>query len=187
MQLLAFLAVFSVLFAGKVLALSITFPGGSLSNLPPSQFFNFNDPDVMNTCQKDCAPAIDAIRNCGDTDDACLCSSNATIPAITSCHQCVFGDLIHKRKLASDPREDSTPALTAYQTSCLSSPINGTLLDASRPAPDTFKSYKALFAITVPPDWDGPFGQGLSMAATVITVIAGAGLGAGMIGVLISM
>lgn len=75
----------------------------------------------------------------------------------------------------------------AYQTSCLSSPINGTLLDASRPAPDTFKSYKALFAITVPPDWDGPFGQGLSMAATVITVIAGAGLGAGMIGVLISM
>lgn len=135
-----------------MLALSITFPGGSLSNLPPSQFFNFNDLDVMNTvplflpssfaladmskctyvvperlcprhrCYQGTSMTATAPfhfpphsffpQNCGDTNDACLCSSNATIPAITSCHQCVFGDLIHKRKLASDPREDSTPALT---------------------------------------------------------------------------
>lgn len=77
---------------------------------------------------------------------------------------------------------------TAWQAACISTaPVNGTLLDATRAFPDTFKAYKAKFAITVPSDWDGPFGQELNMGATVVTVIVGALLGGSLIGVLCTM
>lgn len=66
-------------------------------------------------------------------------------------------------------------------------PVNATLPGADIPLPSTFVPFKAEFAITVPSDWDGPFGQGLNLGATIVTVIVGAVLGSGLIGVLCTM
>ncbi|KAK7688469.1 hypothetical protein QCA50_008007 [Cerrena zonata] len=191
MQFLAAFLIFSAFFASKALALNINFTG-SVSNptldvIPPSQYLSFDDAEAMTTCQTQCTTATNTIQTCGDTGDDCLCS-NTTIADIVSCHQCVFSDLIHRRKVATDIRENSTPALAAWQAACLTTaPVNATLPDHDVDFPFTFKAFKAEFAITVPSDWDGPFGQGLNMGATVVTVIAGALLGGSLIGILCTM
>lgn len=43
------------------------------------------------------------------------------------------------------------------------------------------------FALTLPPDWDGPFGQGLTMGTTVIAVGSAFILGLFSIGIVNSM
>lgn len=45
----------------------------------------------------------------------------------------------------------------------------------------------ATFKLQLPDNWNGPFGQGLDIPATVVTVIAGAILGVGMITVVNTM
>ena len=68
-----------------------------------------------------------------------------------------------------------------------SAAANGTLAGVEIPSPHTFDPFAAKFAIAPPSDWDGPFGQGLNMGATVVTVIIGALLGSGLITVLCTM
>ena len=76
----------------------------------------------------------------------------------------------------------------AWKTSCITSAAaNGTLAGVEIPSPHTFDPFAAKFAIAPPSDWDGPFGQGLNMGATVVTVIIGALLGSGLITVLCTM
>ena len=43
------------------------------------------------------------------------------------------------------------------------------------------------FALTLPANWDGPFGQGLDTAGTVVTFIVALSLGLGLISVVNTM
>lgn len=44
-----------------------------------------------------------------------------------------------------------------------------------------------LTTLTLPPGWDGPFGQGLTPATTAVTLIAALVIGTSCIGLLIQM
>lgn len=70
----------------------------------------------------------------------------------------------------------------AYLAACAT--VSNTTLDlfASVRNPDN-----ATFKLQLPDNWNGPFGQGLDIPATVVTVIAGAILGVGMITVVNTM
>ncbi|KAI0077674.1 hypothetical protein K474DRAFT_1060565 [Panus rudis PR-1116 ss-1] len=158
MHVSALFTAFVALFASSALALNISFPGNAaLTGIP---------------CPNECQPALSAIAGCGDNNDACLCN-NSTIQALTACEQCFFNELIHTFKVAPDPRADATPALKTYTDACNAS-LN-TVVPASE------------FKITLPPDWDGPSGIGLNLAATVVTCIVTFGLGVSLIGVLVTM
>lgn len=63
--------------------------------------------------------------------------------------------------------------IVAYAAACLAS-VNVTV-----PTTET--------TLTLPPDWDGPFGLGLSPAGTAVTLIAGLLLGSGAIFVVNTM
>jgi len=167
MQFYTFIALLAV-FASRVLALNITLP--TLGAISASEFLDVQDADIKTNCQDVCTPATNAISACSD-NDSCLCNT-ATVTAITACQQCMFTDLIHRFTTASDPRIGSAPALTAYVTACNAS---GIVVPATE------------VALTVPSDWNGPFGQGLNIAGTVITVGAALFLGLGCIGVVNSM
>ncbi|THH30251.1 hypothetical protein EUX98_g3920 [Antrodiella citrinella] len=161
--LVAFLAVF----ASRVLALNITLP--PMGVISATQFLDVQDSEITNTCQTACAPATSAINAC--TNDNCLCAT-ATMTAITACQQCMFADLIHRFAVSSDPRVGSASALTAYVTACNGSGIVVPTSEAT---------------LVVPSDWNGPFGQGLNIAGTVVVVGAGAILGVGSLLVINSM
>ncbi|KAI0351587.1 hypothetical protein OH77DRAFT_1498391 [Trametes cingulata] len=165
------LAAFLAAFAGQVLALNISI-AGIPGNITASNFLTSSDP-AFSACSSDCAPALANITACGDTNDACLCSNQTTIiPAIVACEQCMFEQLIHDNRRPQDPRAGQTSAITAYTTAC--SNLNFTI-----PANIT--------KLALPSDWDGPFGQGLTTLGTVVSVIAAAVLGTGMITVVNTM
>ncbi|KAH7882136.1 P-loop containing nucleoside triphosphate hydrolase protein [Phlebopus sp. FC_14] len=142
-----------LLLAGQAIALSIDV-GGSLGNISATEFLN---------CQTPCNNATTLINNCGNNDQ-CVCDPS-TVSAITSCQQCMFNDLIDKFAQSSDPRAGSTTALTAYAAACLAS-VNITI-------PTSF------ITLELPSNWDGPFGLGLGVPATVLTVAVGVLLGGG--------
>ena len=77
----------------------------------------------------------------------------------------------------------SAPFPIAYVAACNTANItvitNGTASTLTIAAADA--------ALTLPPNWDGPFGQGLNIGTTVVTVAAATLLGGGLIGVLITM
>jgi len=164
------LAVLALL-AGRVLALNISV-GGFLGVIPASEFLNTTVQPFTSDCSSQCAPGIAAIKSCGDTDDACLCNST-TVAAVLACEQCFFTDFIRLNEIPVDPRMDATPALTAYTTACNAS--TGVAIPATA------------VALTLPADWDGPFGQGLSTAGTVVVVGVATLLGTGLITVLNTM
>ncbi|GBE87149.1 hypothetical protein SCP_1003960 [Sparassis crispa] len=155
--------------AGRALALNITI-GGSLGVIPATQFLNVSDATLASDCQTQCAPGFTAIQAC--TDDVCLCDMS-TVTAVTACEQCMFNDLISKNTVSSDPRAGSATALSAYAAACLAS-VNVTV-------PTTE------ITLTLPSDWDGPFGLGLDTAGTVITLIAGILLAGGSLTILNTM
>ncbi|KAI8972619.1 hypothetical protein BD414DRAFT_525275 [Trametes punicea] len=164
------LAAFFAFFAGQALArLNITIDG--LGVIPASQFLSVNDP-VRNDCSNDCDPANAAIQGCGDDNDSCLCR-NDTVSAILNCQECMFTQLIHLNRRPEDPRAGQATALTAYSTACNNS--LGSPLATSQ------------ITLTVPSDWDGPFGQGLNTFGTVVSVAAAAILGSGLIAVVNTM
>ncbi|RDX44079.1 hypothetical protein OH76DRAFT_1360156, partial [Lentinus brumalis] len=140
--------------------------GGTVGNVSAADFLRPND-IVLND--------VRALRACAD--NKCLCAANNTqtdvVPLVTACQQCMFAALITRNKLPDDPRAGQASALTAYQTAC--NATASILLDTT------------VIALVPPPNWDGPFGQGLNVGTTVITVIVGALLGSGLIGVVISM
>ncbi|TFY52556.1 hypothetical protein EVJ58_g9950 [Rhodofomes roseus] len=106
------------------------------------------------------------------TDDACFCTTTM-IQQVATCEQCMFDALIAGDLMMTDPREGSQVALTAYGTAC------GTALNTTVAA--------SLTTLTLPPDWDGPFGQGLSPVATGFVVAIAAALGGTSIWILCSM
>jgi len=166
------IAFFTALFAtiaGRVAALNIVM-GSAV--VPASQFLTVPDQTMTANCQSSCSPATQAITTCTDSNDACLCN-NATVTAITACEQCYFNDLIKRNVAMSDPTKNPSPALAAYSAACLSS-LNQTI-----PATE--------IAIALPANWDGPFGLGLGMPATIFTVIVTTFLGGGLIYTLCSM
>ncbi|EGN94857.1 hypothetical protein SERLA73DRAFT_187938 [Serpula lacrymans var. lacrymans S7.3] len=160
---------FLLLLAGRVLSLSIEIAGFS-GNISANQFLNVSDTSVLAACQTQCNNGTTAINNCG-TNDTCLCDT-ATIAAITNCQQCMFDDLIANFAVSSDPRVGSTPALTAYVAACSSAGI-------TVPATSV--------ALTLPADWDGPFGVHASVAGTALTVIVGLAMGTSAIAMLCTM
>ncbi|PCH43065.1 hypothetical protein WOLCODRAFT_153117 [Wolfiporia cocos MD-104 SS10] len=166
---LSFAFLLVVLLASRVSALEISV-GGSVGNVTANDFLNITDSQVASDCQTQCAPATKAIDACG-TSSSCLCDS-ATVTAITACEQCMFDALIAGDLPMVDPREGSQTALTAYATACAG--VNVTV-----PA--------TLTTLTLPADWDGPFGQGLGLPATIFTVIIAAALGSGCIYIVSTM
>ncbi|KAH9846580.1 hypothetical protein C2E23DRAFT_890756 [Lenzites betulinus] len=162
MRSFLFAALFSV-FASQVFALSIDYPvPGITGNITAAQFLAPNDP-ALAACSAECPLAINAVQACG-TDDKCLCNATTTVPLILACEQCMFNQLIHDNRLPQDPRAGQSTAFAAYSAACSSiSPIPAT------------------FGLVPPPDWDGPFGQGLTTFGTVVSVIAATVLGVGMI------
>jgi len=167
---LSFTFLLVTLLASRAAALNITV-GGSVGTVPASQFLTVDDAGITSDCQTQCTPANNAIQACG-TNDSCLCNST-TVAAITACEQCMFNDLIAKNIPMPDPRAGSATALTAYAAACLA--------DANVTVPTTE------ITLTLPSDWDGPFGQSLSLPATVLTVIVASGLASGSIWVLSTM
>ncbi|OCH91354.1 hypothetical protein OBBRIDRAFT_792402 [Obba rivulosa] len=157
-----FLVAFLALLASRVLAtsgaLNITV-GGALGVIPASDFLTVNMLSLPQDCQTQCAPGVSAIKACGDTNTTCLCDA-ATVSAVTACQQCYFDDLIKLNVAPTDVRAGSG----AYATACNVS--------------TTF---------TLPSDWDGPFGLGLSTAGTVFAVGAATVLGVGLITVVNTM
>jgi len=147
--------------AGQVTAqLSIDI-GGTLGNITASQFLNITDTSLLSSCSSEgCTTAMSLISNCG-SNNTCLCDAT-TVAAITECQQCMFTTLINNFETSSDPRAGSTVALTAYQTACAA--FNLTVPTSS-------------ITLTLPSSWDGPFGQGLSVPATVLVVGLGAAIG----------
>ncbi|CDO76757.1 hypothetical protein BN946_scf185028.g8 [Trametes cinnabarina] len=148
------------------LQINITAPVGSIN---ASQFLTFDDP-VLTT-------------QCGDANDACLCS-NATVTAIVACEQCMFNELIAQNRAPQDPRAGQTAAISAYASACSAA------LTKDKIIPSTNESFVVLdpklIALT-PPPFNGPFEQILSTGGTVVSVIAATVLGSGLIGVLVTM
>ncbi|KAJ8588596.1 hypothetical protein M405DRAFT_852464 [Rhizopogon salebrosus TDB-379] len=139
------------LLAGQAVSLSIAV-GGSLGTIDATQFLNVSDTYLLTDCQSQCSNATAQISNC--TSDACLCGSS-TVTAITSCEQCMFNDLISKFATSTDPRAGSSASLTAYAAACSSA---GVTVPSSQ------------ITLTLPSDWDGPFGLGLGVASTAVVV-----------------
>jgi len=166
---LSFVFLLATLLASRVYALEITV-GGSVGNVSAADFLNITDSSVATTCTSECAPAKSAIAAC--TDDSCLCNST-TIQDVATCEQCMFNALIAGDLKMTDPREGSQVALTAYGTAC------GTALNTTIAA--------SLTTLTLPPDWDGPFGQGLSPVATGFVVAIAATMAGTSIWILCSM
>ncbi|EPQ55805.1 hypothetical protein GLOTRDRAFT_111010 [Gloeophyllum trabeum ATCC 11539] len=159
---------FACALAGRVAALSIAVAGIN-GNLTASQFLDVPEP-LKTQCTTQCNPANNAIQACG-TDDACLCN-NATVSAITACQQCMFNQLIAENIPMPDPRAGSSAALTAYATACagVGQVVNTTQV-----------------TLSIPSNWDGPFGVGLNTGGTVVTVAVGGLLGFGAIMILSNM
>ncbi|KIN96277.1 hypothetical protein M404DRAFT_1006895 [Pisolithus tinctorius Marx 270] len=146
--------------AGQAYALTIDV-GGFVGDVSAADFLNVPDSSLLATCQSPCSNATTQIQNCGP-DDMCLCGPG-TVTAITSCQQCMFDDLVDRFAESTDPRAGSASALTAYSTAC-SAAVNVTI-------PSQF------ITLHLPPNWDGPYGVGLSLPVTVLVVAAGALLG----------
>jgi len=164
---LAFLA----MFAGRALASSFNFSlPGFTGNLSASELFQVNDQQLATDCQSQCQPGMNLVQTCGDNNAPCLCS-NDTVIGITACQQCMFADLIHNNRVSNDSRAAGTSTLQIYAAACQ----------------DSGYKVNASIALTVPPDWDGNFGAHLNIAATVVTVIAGAALGIGAITIVSTM
>jgi len=150
---------FVMALAGRAIALNIVF-GGALGNLTASQIIPTSQ--VTAACQGSCNPATQAILVCGDTNDACLCST-ATVSSIVACEQCMFSDLIARNAPIPDPRVGSTPLLAAYSAACLASQ-NITIPAAS-------------ITLAVPANWNGPFAIVMSVPVAIVTAIVGGMLG----------
>ncbi|KAI0776784.1 hypothetical protein BD413DRAFT_645615 [Trametes elegans] len=176
MRTTALLATFFALFAGQVLAvLNITIP--ELGVIHQTQFLATND-SVLASCNATCVPAMDKITACQD-DNACLCDANATVPAIVQCEQCMFTQLLALNRRPADGLAGQTSALAGASPLSLPSHYSLPFLTAVLPA--------TLTALTLPPNWDGPFGQGLTTFGTVVTVLAASVLGTGLITVVNTM
>ncbi|KAI0790911.1 hypothetical protein C8Q75DRAFT_79450 [Abortiporus biennis] len=156
----AFFVALFALIAGQALALNVTL---GTTSVQPAQVIVNPDAQLTSACQASCAPATQSLQAC--TDDACFCS-NATFAVIRDCEQCYFNELISTFKESVDPTRDPSAVLTAYKTACTTI---GQIPLAN------------LTAVTLPSNWNGPFGQGLNLGATVVTVIAAFGLGSGLI------
>ncbi|KZT68103.1 hypothetical protein DAEQUDRAFT_790920, partial [Daedalea quercina L-15889] len=152
-----------------VYALEITV-GGTLGNVSATDFLNIANSSVVADCTTQCEPARNSLSSC--TDDTCFCNTT-TIENVAACEQCMFNQLIAGDLQMTDPREGSQVALTAYGTAC------GTALNMTANA--------TLTTLTLPSDWDGPFGQGLSPVATAFVLIITTLLGSGSIYILCSM
>ncbi|KAI0830196.1 hypothetical protein BC628DRAFT_1416507 [Trametes gibbosa] len=155
-------ALFSI-FASQVLALNISI-AGLTGTVDAVGFLSPNDP-ALAACPGDCTNALNVVQGCNG-DDACLCNGTTTLPTILKCEQCMFAQLISDNRLPKDPRAGQTDALTAYAAAC-------------SPAHTIPKN--VTFVLVPPPGWDGPFGQGLTTFGTVVSVVAAAVLGTGMI------
>ncbi|KAH8084913.1 P-loop containing nucleoside triphosphate hydrolase protein [Cristinia sonorae] len=167
MQFFALIA-FVAMLASQVLALNISIP--PLGNITADQFLDVTDQTAKNNCETQCDGGNRAIAACAG-DDGCLCSS-ATVTAVTTCQQCMFTDLIHRFATSQDPRVGSTAALGAYVKACTTS---GHPVDAKEAV------------LVPPPDWNGPFGQGLNTATTVVGVAFATLIGLGCIWTVNSM
>jgi len=155
--------------ASRAFALNNIALGGSVGNVSATNFLTVNDAQLTKDCATQCAPANNAIQAC--TTDACLCDS-ATVTAITACEQCMFDALIANDTTSADPRAGSATALTAYAAAC---------------AAQNLTVPTSEITLTDPSDWDGPFGQGLGIPATVLTVGVGAALASGAIFIINTM
>ena len=118
----------------------------------------------------------------------------------------MFNELITENRRPVDVLAGSTDALTGEP--CLSSPSSSSSPPSSRPLHATgcertltparrVAAYSSAcgtlappatdFALTLPANWDGPFGQGLDTAGTVVTFIVALSLGLGLISVVNTM
>ncbi|TBU59860.1 hypothetical protein BD310DRAFT_816208 [Dichomitus squalens] len=118
---------------------------------------NITAPQFLNT--SDIVLQDSALNTCG-ANDTCACAAS-TVSLVLGCQQCMFNQLIARNKQPVDLLAGQASALTAYSTAC----TNITAVNASQ------------VTLTLPPDWDGPFGQGLTTGTTVVAVIAAFVLG----------
>ncbi|OJT01576.1 hypothetical protein TRAPUB_7972 [Trametes pubescens] len=169
------LAAFFALCASQVFALGVNITG--LTTLSATDFLAPADASLA-SCSNPapnagpCTLALANVTACG-TDDGCLCN-NATVLSIVACEECMFTQLVNDNRRPSDPRAGQTSAIAAYGAACTV-------------ANHTIALTKDEIALTVPSNWDGPFGQGLTTLGTVVTVAAGAFIGVGMITVVNTM
>ncbi|KAI0095233.1 hypothetical protein BDY19DRAFT_916890 [Irpex rosettiformis] len=171
-----FFALF-VLFIGQAVAdptFNITLNAGGIVNVTADQFLAVNDQALLDTCKPNMTAAMAAIGKCANSDAACLCDHGLTA-LVGDTEQCYFNKLVKDNRPmpGGDIRAGGQTALTAYLNACKGS--NVTNLTATD------------FTLTLAPNWDGPFGQGLNTATTAITLIAALLLGGGCIGTLLVM
>ncbi|KAM5530852.1 hypothetical protein V8D89_015496 [Ganoderma adspersum] len=163
----ALLVAILAFFAGHVLAeLNITIAG---RNITAAAFLGSQDPvRTQAECAGNCTMAQNVVDACNG-DNACLCNGTTTTP-IVACEQCMFTQLIAQNRRPTDDLAGQTSSLLAYKAACTNA--NQTV--------DTL-------VLTLPPDWDGPFGQGLTIGTTVIAVGSAFILGLFSIGIVNSM
>ena len=133
-----------------------------------------------------------AYQSCQDNPD-CLCGANAP-QQFYDCQQCLFTGLIKENVAMPDPRVGNQVLLSgasAYPLRLAWVSIRVLTADAGFAA--ACLNYASAVvspnftALALPPDWDGPFGQGLTPATTAITLIAALVVGGGAIAVVNSM
>jgi len=112
----AVLAVFA--FAGRALALNIVVAG--VGNLTASQFLQFPTGPYTQPCSPFCNSAVADVTACGDTNDACLCSTNTTTD-ILDCEQCMFNQLVQMNMKQPSPLVGNNVVVGDYATACNSS------------------------------------------------------------------
>ncbi|KAJ3527419.1 hypothetical protein NM688_g8128 [Phlebia brevispora] len=176
MQFIALFIAFFAALAGRAYAqinattFNITLPG--LGNVTANQFLSFNDADLTTKCSGNLTAANNAISACTNNNATCLCSP-PTVRLILECEQCYFEQLIAENRAMPDVRAGNAAALTAYATACNASA--GVVLIADQTT------------LTLPSNWDGPYGQFLNAGATVFGVICTIVLGVGAITVVNTM
>jgi hypothetical protein len=146
-----------LLLASQVSAFNfnISFGTGTLngSELLPTSYNG-----AIATCSSNCSIVQNELVAC-QNDATCLCTNTTLVAELRNCEQCMYQSLIEANAPMppeSDQKAGSTPMLVGYQTAC--SAFNFTL-NATQ------------VSLTLPANWDGPFGLGLNTGGTVVSVI----------------
>ncbi|KAJ4481075.1 hypothetical protein J3R30DRAFT_3463983 [Lentinula aciculospora] len=160
--MLAFTSAFSLLFllASQATAFTFNVSFGTQS-LTASQILP-NLTGVIAPCASTtatCSNVQSELSACQD-DATCLCEAQL-VADLRNCEQCMYETVINANAPAPD-MAGSTPILAGYQAACAAFNIT---LNATQ------------IALTLPANWDGPFGLGLNIVGTVFTVGAGSVLG----------
>ncbi|KAJ3838104.1 hypothetical protein F5878DRAFT_661487 [Lentinula raphanica] len=123
----------------------------SATDLLPTSF-----PGPIAACASNCTNVQSEFTAC-QNNATCLCSNTQLVADFRNCEQCMYQGLINANAPLPDPKAGSTPILSGKCLISACGAFNITLNTTQ-------------VALTLPAGWDGPFGLGLDIGGTVVTV-----------------